>query len=429
MNKKNISKYFSPFSLLILYLLLSTNCSAQLEKKTMLPITPNQFEGTDTQRIQSAIEKAKNTANRIYIPAQNSNGTNVWLLDSAILVPTNMTIILDNCTLQLSDKCRDNMFRSNNAGLGITDPVWNKNIHIIGMGDVYLKGANNPRSTGDSARLLTPDPEAEKKAGNWRVSYGSDAGKDGLKQKGDWRNILILMAFVDGFKLKNVTIENAHAWAISFERTVNAEISNIRFNCPETQTVNGKEQFIANRDGIDLRHGCKNFRIDNISGVTGDDFIALSTLGLHSENPEGGSINSTMVSSRSWRGTVDDTDHIYITNIVCKSTTRAVAIRANDAASINNVYVNGLIFSGGYNAMLVGGKGYGHDSRSGKINNIHVMNIIGDGYRSLIQIEEAISDCSFSNGTYNGDGADIILYQKIDKSETSNIITNNLVKM
>ena len=167
------------------------------------------------------------------------------------------------------------MFRSNNVGIGITDPVWNKNINIIGIGDVYLKGANNPRSTGDSHRVQTLDPEKEKKAGNWRVSYASDAGKEGLKQKGDWRNIMLLMGYVDGFKLKNVNIENAHAWAVSCERTINAEISIIRFKCPETQMVNGKEVFIANRDGIDLRHGCKNFRINDISGVTGDDFIAL----------------------------------------------------------------------------------------------------------------------------------------------------------
>lgn len=428
MNKKVTLKSFLPYSLIVLYVLLSNSCSTQIENNSIVQINPNQFEGADIQRIQSAIDAAKGTTNKIVIPSRNANGTNAWLLDSAILLPGNMTVILDNCTLQLSDKCRDNMFRSNNVCIGITDPVWNKNINIIGIGDVYLKGANNPRATGDSQRTLALDPAEAKEAGNWRVSYGSDAGKEGIKQKGDWRNIMILMAYVDGFKLKNVNIENAHAWAVSFERTINAEISDIRFNCSETQIVNGKEVFVANRDGIDLRHGCKNFRIDNVSGITGDDFIALSTLGLYSENPEGGSINSTMVSSRTWSGTEDDTEQIFITNIVCKSSTRAVAIRATDVASINNVYINGVMFSGGYNAMLVGGKGYGHDSQPGKINNIHAMNIIGDG-QSLIRIEEAISDCSFMNGIYKGDGDDIIIYKKIDKSETSNIVSNNLMKI
>jgi hypothetical protein len=235
------------------------------------------------------------------------------------------------------------------------------------------------------------------------------------------------MAYVDGFKLENVTIENAHAWAVSFERTINADISDIHFNCPELQNMNGKEVFVANRDGIDLRHGCKNFRIDNISGKTGDDFIALSTLGLHSENTEGGTLNSTMVTSRKWRGPEDDTENIYITNIVCESSTRAIAIRANDVASTNNVYINGVIFKGGYNTMLVGGRGYGNDSQPGKINNIHAMNMTGDG-RSLIQIEEAIADCSFINGLYRGDGEHIVLYN-LEKSKTRNIVFQNLIKL
>jgi hypothetical protein len=428
MNKQALPKSFIICLNLILYVFLSNSCSTSIKNNTVEQISPNQFEGTDTQRIQIAIEKARGTTNKVFIPSQNSNGTNIWLLDSAILLPGDMTVILDNCIIQLSDKCRDNMFRSNNMGIGITDTFWNKNIKIIGIGDVYLKGANNPRSTGDAHRTLKLDPVREKKAGNWRVSYGSDAAKEGIKQKGDWRNIMILMAFVDGFKLKNVNIENAHAWAVSFERTVNAEISNIKFNCPEIQSVNNKDVFIANRDGINLRHGCKNFRIDNISGITGDDFIALSILGLSSENQEGGNIHSTMVSTRAWRGKVDNTEQIYITNIVCKSSTRAVAIRANGVASINNVYINGLMFQGGYNAMLVGGKGYGEDSHTGKINNIHATNIIGGG-ESLIQIEEAITDCSFMNGTYKGGGSELILYRKIDKSETSNIAINNLLNI
>lgn len=402
---------------------LQSNNEANLNKE----ITPNLFRGSDTQRIQAAVDAAVGTTGKVIIPAINFNGTNIWLLDSAILLPGNITVILDNCTLQLSNQCRDNMFRSDNVGVGITEPVWNKNINIIGIGDVYLKGADDPRATGDGARTLVADPETEKQKGNWRVSYGSDAGKEGIKQKGDWRNIMILMAYIDGFKLENVTIENAHAWAVSFERTINADISDINFNCPELQNMNGKEVFVANRDGIDLRHGCKNFRIDNISGKTGDDFIALSTLGLHSENTEGGTLNSTMVTSRKWRGPEDDTENIYITNIVCESSTRAIAIRANDVASTNNVYINGVIFKGGYNTMLVGGKGYGSDSQPGKINNIHAMNITGDG-RSLIQIEEAIADCSFINGLYRGDGEHIVLYN-LEKSKTRNIVFQNLIKL
>lgn len=77
--------------------------------------------------------------------------------------------------------------------------------------------------------------------------------------------------------------------------------------------------------------------------------------------------------------------------------------------------------------MLVGGRGYGKESLPGKINNIHAMNITGEG-RSLIQIEEAIADCSFINGLYRGDGDQIILYLT-DNSKNKNIITQNLIQL
>jgi len=45
----------------------------------------------------------------------------LWLLDSAILLPSNVTLVLDNCNLKLSDKCRDNFIRSANCGMGLAD--------------------------------------------------------------------------------------------------------------------------------------------------------------------------------------------------------------------------------------------------------------------------------------------------------------------
>src|SRR5690606_10631764 len=76
--------------------------------------TPNDFTGSDTERIQAAIDAAKGTSGKVIIPADNANGTNLWEIDRAILLPSDMTVILDNCTLRLSDNSRDNLFRSDN---------------------------------------------------------------------------------------------------------------------------------------------------------------------------------------------------------------------------------------------------------------------------------------------------------------------------
>lgn len=400
------------------------NANAYYEKNVGSIITPNQFKkGSDSDRIEAAISDAlKAGINSIEIPRVDQvHGKTKWLVDRAILLPSNMTVILDNCTIQLADQCRDNMFRSNNSGIGITDPKWNNNISIIGIGDVILKGADNPRATGDEWRKLVL-------SGKGRVSYGSDAGKEGMKQTGDWRNIMILMAYVNGFQLKNIKIENSHAWAISLERTINADISDIVINSPEEIVVKGKNVQVYNRDGIDIRIGCKNLRINNFTGSTGDDFIALSLLDENPKIQEGGSLNSTMVTSRKWRGPEDDIEKIFISNINCKSLCRGIAIRANDSTSINNVYINGLFYDGHMNALLVGGRGYGTPSLPGKINNIKAMNIIGNG-ASLILIEEPISDCYFMNCMYSGNGKEIITYN-LDKDKTTrDVESTNMVKM
>ena len=392
-------------------------------------ITPNDFKGNDIERIQAAITAAKKTTHKVVIPQRNSNGTNVWKIDSAILLPGNMTIVLDNCIIQLSDSCRDNMFRSDNVGIGITNPVWNYNISIVGAGDVLLKGADNPRSTGDAYRTLTQDPV------NGRVSYGSDAGKQDRKQKGDWRNNLIQIAYVDGFNLKNVKIENSHAWAISFERTHNAELSDLRFNNPDSILINGVEKKVFNKDGINLRHGCKYFRINNITGINGDDLIALSSLDVAPFYHTNGDVNSYQVTSTKWHGIEDDTEQIFITN--CQTNYTGVAIRASDSASIHHVYINGIItkarrdipapYGGSPYTLLVGGGGYGQVSIPGKINNIFAMNLMGDG-KSLILIESPIANCQFMNGIYTGSAPEPLVY-KIDKAKIKNVGELNVVKV
>ena len=181
-----MTKYFFAFfiaSFLFTISLIPSESHANSGSKTDEYINPNDFDGTDTERISQAVQKANSTSNLVRIPRVNANGSNIWMIDSAILLPSNLTLVLDNCTLQLSDSSRDNMFRSDNVGLGITDPEWNENISIYGIGKAILKGANNPRATGDGARMLPLNPKLEQEKGNWRVSYGTDAGKPDRKQK------------------------------------------------------------------------------------------------------------------------------------------------------------------------------------------------------------------------------------------------------
>lgn len=398
-------------------------------------ITPNQFKGSDTQRIQFAVDDAARTNGKIVIPAYNSNGSGLWLLDSAILLPSNITVILENCTVQLSDQSRDNMFRSDNVGIGIVEPNWNQNIKIVGVGSVVLKGARNPRSTGDAFRTLTQDPVKSRAEGVFRISYGSDAGVKNAKQKGDWRNIMILMAYVDGFEIRNVKIENSHSWGMSFERVSNAIIEDIRVYNPEVINLDGKDVSIFNKDGINLRHGCKYFKISNVSGINGDDLIALSSLDVEPNYHSNGDINSYQVTTTQWRGAMDDTEYIVISK--CSTNYTGVAIRASDGASIHHVYIDGVItverpdipapYGGSPYTLLVGGKGYGKKSETNKLHNIFATNLMGDG-KNLILVQTPIHNSAFINGIYSGKAESAITFDT-NKEECTKITISNLNKL
>ena len=141
---------------------------------------------------------------------ENEPERDFWLIDRAILIPENTTVILQNATIKLSDKCRDNFFRSANCGLGIEFPEKIKNIHIKGEGLCPLVGADHPRATGDGSKTLAhPCPHNAEdliKYADWvpeerkspealifddkhTHSYGTDAGKEGESQRSAPREI------------------------------------------------------------------------------------------------------------------------------------------------------------------------------------------------------------------------------------------------
>ncbi len=202
-------------------------------------INATDFRGaTDSETLERAI--ANRTPDGIVlIPPRESDiepERAYWLIDRAVLLPENTTVVLQNCTIKLSDRCRDNFFRTANCGFGFPDPAPIRNVHIRGEGLCVLQGADHPRATGDSSKLqhrpcphrpediiaIDADwvPEERKQSGKldfWDVhnhSYGTDAGKEGESQYGDWRGIGILFANAKNFSIENICIVESHGWGI-----------------------------------------------------------------------------------------------------------------------------------------------------------------------------------------------------------------------
>ena len=128
-------------------------------------INLNDFHApTDSEAFESAL-RALDADGILIVPPRRSRiepERDYWLIDRAVLLPANTTVILQNAAIKLSDRCRDNFFRSANCGFGFPDPERISNIHIRGEGLCTLVGADHPRATGDGSKILAcPYPKKD----------------------------------------------------------------------------------------------------------------------------------------------------------------------------------------------------------------------------------------------------------------------------
>ena len=388
-------------------------------------VTPNDFEGTDSDRINQAIAAAAATGQRVVIPRRNqatAGERDVWLLDSAILLQTGTTLILENCHLKLSDRARDNFIRSANCGLGITDIAPISDVHIRGVGSVLLEGADRPRATGDSAKTLGVR------------SFGTDAGVASESQTGDWRNIGILLAHVERFSIENIRIKDAHCWAISLERCAYGTVRDIDFASMESKVIDGKAETILNQDGLDLRQGCHDITIENLTGHTGDDLLAFTAI----LNPDvaAGSTESTMVSEANNRGDgIDDIRNITVRNVRGYSVGGHHIVRFLNASGlkIHDVLLDGLIDTSGTGrrcraAVKIGDSNpvWGGVTPLGDTYRIFLSNIMSRAQHTVL-IAGSLSESLITNVLkYDGPG-DAITYasgaEKVRQVEIQNVRT------
>ena len=382
--------------------------------------TVNDFIGkTDNERIDEAIRNRGGDI--VVIPPRKCDiepERDWWLLDRAIEVPENTTILLQNCRIKLSDKCRDNFFRSANCGLGIENPLPIGNIHIRGIGDCILEGADHPRATGDSSKFLAcPCPKNFSGSPNptfndlHRHSYGTDAGKEGESENGDWRNIGILMANVHHLSIENLRIVEQHAWAISLENCSFGHLNHIEFKACMTRVIDGAEHNVENQDGINLRNGCHDIIISDITGTTGDDVVALTCIASNIHPYIGGGLHTTHVMSNDYTNREKGIYNVIIRNVLASPAGGCCMVRllATDGAEIRNVVIDGIVDTSpadfhswcsilvGERTGLVGEPGYPYGTVSEEcLFDITISNIISNA-KSAVFIPGGLLQSSISN--------------------------------
>ncbi len=201
----------------------------------------------DAPYIQNLVDTAVAGADGIKVvevPEVNpADGTNLYQIGTTIELPSNTTVILNNCTLRLNDGVLCNIFAS--EGLHIRNQKAADELHnikITGLGNATLDGGNHNGVTETSG------------TGNVKLNH------------------FIWFKNVDGFEISNLTMIEQRHWAICFNFCENGEVFNIHFDCLV------RSENVPNQDGIDLRNGCNNIVIHDITGNTGDDTIAMTNL-------------------------------------------------------------------------------------------------------------------------------------------------------
>lgn len=308
--------------------------------------------------------------------------TGSWLIDRAIRIPSDFTLILDGCHLKMADGSFDNMFVNANHDtiLGRTVDGTDRNISILGRNGAVLDG------------------------GTYNGLSEKNHSRDGMPPI--WKNNLLLFTNVDGFRIRNLSCHNQQWWALNFLFCRNGELTDLDFQaCDIGIDADGKpyhglkrakykEVLVKNADGIDLRKGYHDILIENITGFTEDDSIALT--GLY------GSVEKAFAVE----GLPTDIRNVTIRNIRTAAFCTNVRLLNQSGVKLHDILIDGVydmahecdrLDSGLYAVRLGDVHLYGtRHSTEDETYNITVRNVQGGGEYALV-LAGAVRDLVIEN--------------------------------
>ena len=327
-------------------------------------ITPNDvgvISDTDSKSVQNAVRLAHEKKCSVLVPRFNERrGDSIWIFDEAVLLPSDIEVILDNCHIRLADGVMDNVFRNEN--------MYDRERNFINRGrqhNIYIKGIGNAILDG----------------GNHNGLLELNAGKRGLRMDA---NNFILFHNVEGFSIENLELRDQRHWAVNILFSSKGRISDIR--------ICGRNN-IPNQDGIDIRMGCSDLVIENISGQSGDDLVAITS--------QGGSFRY-LPSEDCDR----DVHGVVIRNILGASAAQAlVALRNHDGSKMYDICVENVMDTQNnnknnhpYGVLRVGENLYFRERESvmGETHGIYAKNIFSRSDETVC-VGATLKDCAFEN--------------------------------
>lgn len=250
------------------------------EKPFLTPNDKSIMAANDAASIQNAINAAsENGVNKVVIPRYNKRTDScVWVVSKTLRIPAQMMLVLDSCRLELAE--------------GFAGPMLANSLYDNEAGKLIAGEQTNIRIQGKGEAVL--------------------AGKGEMVKLHNVRNFT-----VEGFR-----VEGSSSNAIGLMYCAYGKTCNIDFAGACTA---------EDQNGIQLRRGCHDVTVENITGVVAGDVISLAA----EANPERDVAAHVM-------GLVIDVRNIIVKNIKATCCGHLVKLFNQDGVLLYNILIESV---------------------------------------------------------------------------------------
>lgn len=327
---------------------------------------------TDSEAIELCLSEARTVSDEKQIIFDSRD----YRIDRAILVDSNTTIVIDNCSIKQNDFVFDNVFRGNNLFINAVNPYLEPvevlplcNVKIIGKGEAYVIGTDKPQ-TGYHPFFN----EHQKMVGDF---FG-------------WRTHMFNFSRGVNIEIQGLKLRQTMCWAISFD------------NCQQVH-VHDMDIIsnVKNGDGIDFRSGCHHCIVENITGFTSDDTVACTALsrGKKEKRELSRYLSSSEPYNCSHENIDGDVHHITVRNIYTGGHHHGVICLAANGNKVYDIDIDNVIETddGDREATVKIYTGYGSGYQKGDIHDIRVKNVVSKKAKYAVMVACETENLSVEN--------------------------------
>lgn len=342
-----------------------------------------------SEAIEAALAARRDTKTPLTVVLDSQN----WVIDRAILLPSHTELVIDGCTLKLANGVFDNTIRV--AGIRPDASAPNGFCKVHPTIDIRITGRNRAVIEGADKPYAAKNP----KTGSIAEWVGDFYG---------WRTIGILLSHTKGYELSGFTMRKTQCWAISQGQCSNGYLHDIVF---DTRVKNG--------DGIDLRNGCSFILIENISGSTSDDTIAMTALNGDYFTPESNYVYPMQPEGLDFEDNAANIHDIAVKNISTGGRHHGVICLAT-SPRVYNISIENIVEEAPSRreAVVKIYTGYGSGYRQGNLHNIHVSKVVSRGARYAVMVKAGVKDVAFSDIRQFKQGASARLFEGLSENLT-----------